>query len=200
MTITLDNAQVYDIEVFPNLFTLTAEHLWSDTVATWEISPWRDDRQQLMQWFTWLSQTQTPMIGFNNEAYDYPMIHFILNNPQCTNVDIYAKSKSIIGSNDRFGYTIWPRDRFAPQIDLLKVHHFDNVAKRTSLKALQVNMRSDSVRESRLGFDDPVQQHDIDGEVIPYNRHDVRETKKFAHHSMGALEFRLGLVEQFGVE
>jgi len=197
---TLDNAQVYDIEVFPNLMTLTAEHLWSDTVATWEISPWRDDRQQLMQWFTWLSQTQTPMIGFNSEMYDYVICHFILHNPQCTNADIYAKSKSIIGSNDRFGHTIWPRDRFAPQIDLLKVHHFDNQAKRTSLKALQVNMRSDSVRESRLGFDDPVQQHDIDGEVIPYNLHDVRETKKFAHHSMGALEFRLGLVEQFGVE
>lgn len=200
MTVTLDNAQVFDIEVFPNLFTLTAEHLWSDTITTWEISPWRDDRHQLIQWFNWLGQTQTPMISFNGEHYDYPLIHFLFHNPHCTNADLYAKSKAIIGSNDRFGHTIWPRDRFAPQIDLLKVHHFDNQAKRTSLKALQVNMRSASVRESALPFDDPVTQEDVDREVIPYNRHDVTETKRFAHYSMGALGFRVGLVKQFGVE
>lgn len=200
MTITLDHAQVYDIEVFPNLFTLTTEHLWSDTVSTWEISPWRDDRAYLFQWFSWLAMNDVPMIGYNNESYDYPMIHHLFHNPQITNADIYAKSKSIINTDDRFGHTIWPRDRFAPQIDLLKVHHFDNQAKRTSLKALQVNMRSENVRESQLPFDEPVQYADIDGEVIPYNKWDVRETKRFALYSKGALEFRLGLIPQFGVE
>lgn len=198
--ITLDNAQVYDVEVFPNLFTLTAEHLWSDTVSVWEISDYRDDRRELIQWFNWLNATHTPMIGYNSEGYDYPMIHHLLHNPRCTNADLYAKSKSIITSANRFGHTIWPRDRFAPQIDLMKVHHFDSMAKRQSLKGLQFNMRSPNVRESKLDFDAPVAQPDVDGEVIPYNKWDVQETKRFARYSQGALEFRVSLVPQFGVE
>lgn len=38
MTIVLDNAIVYDIEIFPNCFTLSVECLNSDFAETWEIS------------------------------------------------------------------------------------------------------------------------------------------------------------------
>lgn len=200
MTLSLDHAQVYDVESYPNVFTLTAEALHSDERRVYEISEYRDDRQYLLQWFNYLQQHQIPMIGFFSEQYDYPLLHFIYTNPQCTAADIYNKSQSIVNSTDRFGSTIWPRDRFAPQIDLAKIHHFDNRAKSTSLKALQVNMRSRNVMESPVPFGQPVAQPDVDAHVIPYNINDVTETKKFAHISMAMIEFRLGLVEQFGVE
>lgn len=200
MTLSLDLAQVYDVESFPNVFTLTAEALHSDERRVYEISEYRDDRQYMLQWFNYLQQHQIPMIGFFSEQYDYAMVHFIYTNPHCTVADIYAKSQSIVNSTDRFGSTIWPRDRFAPQIDLAKVHHFDNKAKTTSLKALQVNMRSRTVMESPVPFGQPVAQVGVDAHVIPYNVHDVTETKRFAHISMGALQFRLGLIEQFGIE
>lgn len=200
MTLSLDLAQVYDVESFPNVFTLTAEALYSDERRIYEISPWRDDRQYLLQWFNYLQQHQIPMIGFFSEQYDYAMVHFIYTNPHCTVADIYAKSQSIVNSTDRFGSTIWPRDRFAPQIDLAKIHHFDNRAKSTGLKALQVNMRSKTVMESPVPFGQPVAQPDVDAAVIPYNIHDVTETKRFAHISMTAIKFRLGLIDQFGVE
>lgn len=199
--ISLDNAVVYDVESFPNCWTLTAAPLHSDEQWTWEISQYRDDRVQLIQWFNWLNTNQIPMIGFFSENYDYPMVHFIFTNPQCTVEQIYQKNQAIVNSgNDRFGHIIWPRDRFAPQIDLAKVHHFDNRAKSTSLKALQVNMRSSTVMESPIPFGVPVSAPGVDEHVIPYNKHDVKETKRFAHISMTALKFRLGLVEQFGVD
>ncbi len=197
----LDQAIVYDVETLPNVFTLAMELLHQDTASVWEISHYRDDRRQLIEWFNWLMQTQTPMIGFNSVHFDYPVIHFIYNNPQCTVEQIHAKSQQIIGNHlDRFGHVIWERDRFAPQIDLFKIHHFDNKAKTTTLKALQVNMRAPNVRESRLPFDQPVAFHDIDGELIPYNCSDVRETKRFAHYSLPAINFRIGLIPQFGIE
>lgn len=201
MSISLDNTQVYDVECLPNCFTLTTEPLHNDIQSTWEISEYRDDRLQLMQWFNWLQQTQTPMIGFNNEFYDYVMCHFIYKNPNCTPADIYAKNQELFAAGDnRFAHTIWPRDRFAPQIDLYKINHFDNRAKTTSLKALQVNMRSPTVVDSPIPFGVPVSAHDVDAHLIPYNKHDVKETKQFAHICMSAIEFRLGIVEQFGVE
>lgn len=197
----LTNAVVYDVETLPNVFTLTAEMLHSDVASTWEISHYRDDRQQLIAWFRHLEETQTPMISFNGVHFDYPIIHFIYCNPHATVEQIYAKAQAIIGNHmDRFGHVIWDRDRFAPQIDLFKIHHFDNKAKTTTLKALQINMRSERVVDSPLPFNVAVAAPDVDQHLIPYNCHDVKETKRFAHFSMPAIQFRIGLIPQFGVE
>lgn len=196
--INLENAVVYDIESFPNAFTLNAVSLWSDAEITFEISDFRDDRTMLMQWFNYLAQYQIPMIGFNNIHYDYPMIHNIFNNPNLTAQQINQKNDEIINSNNRFAHVIWPRDRFAPQIDLFKIHHFDNRAKSTSLKALQFVMRSQNVMESSIPFGINLTRKQLDDEIIPYNRHDTKETKQFAQHNMPAIEFRMTMVEQFG--
>ena len=196
----LQNAWVYDIETYPNVFTLNAQMLNSDVSATWEISHFRDDRRELMQWFNHLRATQTVMIGFNNIGFDYPVIHALFMNPNMTVEQIYAKAMSIITSNDRFGNTIWDRDRFAPQLDLFKLHHFDNPAKSTSLKALQINMRCDTVVESMIAFGIQLTKEQVDTDLIPYNKHDTRRTKEFAHLSMEAINFRLAQVEKFGVD
>ena len=200
MTISLDQAICYDIETLPNCITVAAEFLHSDIKAVWEISEYRDDRQALREWFNWLAGNQIPMIGFNSEGFDYPVLHVLWRNPGAGYAELYDKSQAIIEGNDRFGHTIWPRDRFAPQIDLYKLHHFDNRAKTTSLKALQFNMRSASVIESAVPFGQAVSRADIDNDLIPYNQHDVSETKRFAHYSLPAIQFRLGIVEQFGIE
>lgn len=196
----LDNAPVYDVESFPNLFSIDMEMLHSDVRSTWEISQFRDDRAALFAWFNWLHDTQTPMIGFNTLNYDYPLIHFIYTHPDCTVADIYEKSQSIINGQDKFGHIIWDRDRFAPQIDLFKINHFDNKAKTTSLKALQINMRSDEVVESAVPFGTVLTEQQINQDVIPYNKHDVKETKKFALINMDAINFRIGLIPDFGID
>lgn len=203
MTLSLEQAIVYDIETFPNAFTFRMRCLYSDAGATWEISQFRDDRRDLMTFFNWLYQTQTPMIGFNNIGFDYPVIHFIFNNPNCSVEQIYAKAMSIIeGQNgdNRFNNTIWERDRFAPQIDVFKIHHFDNKAKSTGLKALQINMRSPSVVDMPVKVGTMLTKEQIENDLIPYGEHDVDETKKFTFFSMDAINFRLSLVPQFGID
>lgn len=200
----LSQAIVYDNECLSNIFTLCAEPLFGDAPPTvWEISEFRDDRQHLLQWLIWCQQNSIPMIGFNNEGYDYALLHMFMLNPHATYQELHAKSQSIITSgygDDRWAHQIWPRDRFAPQIDLFKIHHFDNHAKSTSLKALQFAMRAESVVESSIPFDRPVTFEEVDGELIPYNKHDVKETKRFAFFSLDAIKFRLTLVPQFGIE
>lgn len=196
----LENASVFDVESFPNLFSIHMEMLNSDASSTWEISAFRDDRAALFAWFNWLHDTQTPMIGFNTLGYDYPLIHFIYTHPECTVADIYAKSQSIIEGQDRFGHMIWDRDRFAPQIDLFKINHFDNRAKTTSLKALQINMRADEVVESAVPFGTVLTEQQVNEDIIPYNKHDVKQTKKFALINMDAINFRIGLIPDFGID
>ncbi|AHJ10731.1 putative DNA polymerase [Rhizobium phage vB_RglS_P106B] len=199
--LSLDYAPVYDIETpGPNCFTLHMEMLFNETESTWEISEYRDDRRELMAWFDWLNRGQIPMIGFNTVHFDYPVIHYIWTNPNATVEQIYLFSQNIINSQDRFANTIWERDRFAPQIDLFKIHHFDNKAKTTSLKALQINMRLPSVIDSPIEWGKRLNTNEIGGLLIPYNKSDTKSTKAFAHYSMQAIEFRLAQVEQFGVD
>ncbi len=199
--VNLDAAIIYDIEAYPNVFTLHMECLNNDFAATWEISEFRDDRRDLMHWFQWLAQTQTVMIGFNSIGYDYPVIDFIFRNPYCTVAQIYDKSMSIINSfADRFGHVVWASDRFAPQCDLFKIYHMDNNAKSTSLKALQINMRSASVVDAPIEFGTYLTREQTNELLIPYNKHDVSETKQFAKFSMEAINFRLSLVDQFGID
>jgi hypothetical protein len=198
--INIENTVVYDIESFPNVFSLDMECLFSDVRAVWEISHFRDDRHLLMQWFNGLIANQTPMLGFNNLHYDYPVIHYIFKHPNATVEEIYAFSQNILNSDDRWGHQVWASDRFAPQIDVFKINHFDNMAKTTNLKALQINMRSENVVEMPIPFGTVLTEQETNDVLIPYGKHDSSQTKRFALFNIEAIKFRVSLIEQFGLD
>jgi hypothetical protein len=196
VTLCLDHAIVYDVETFPNAFTFNAQGLFTDLDIIFEISHFRDDRHALLAWLEYWREHEVPMVGFNNVFFDYPVLHFIWTNPDCTVEDIYAHAMAIISNHsDRFGYTIWQSDRLCPQVDVYLIHHMNNRARATSLKALQVAMRSESVMESAVPFGTVLTREQIDNDIIPYNRHDTAETKKFALISLDAIKFRIGLMD-----
>lgn len=191
------NATIYDMECVPNYTSVYAADLNSDTEWYFEVSEYRNDAYALYKFLEWQMMHDWYMIGFNSVGYDYNLIHAFMTEPvNFGPMQFYAVSQSIIKSTNRFGVTVRPQDRYIKQIDLYKIHHFDNVAKSTSLKALQVNMRSESVLESEIPFDVPISREDIERVMIPYNRHDVTETKKFALISMPMIEFRLDMAKQ----
>lgn len=200
MTLDLTHAEVFDIETLPNCFTFAMELFNGDEKAVWEISDYRDDRASLLEHFRYLAANQIPLIGYNNIGYDYPIIHMLWKNPNVTNAQLYQKSQQIITSFNSYGNRVWASDRFCPQIDIYLINHFDNRAKSTGLKTLQINMRSPNVVESSLPFDRPLTKPEIDNELIPYNMHDVQETKRFAHHCKTFIDFRIGLIDQFGID
>lgn len=186
---------VYDVETFPNVFTLSACTLGKPAnMMTWEVSERRNDLASLLDWLWKLSANRVEMVGFNNLWFDYPVIHYIMGSGvTVTPTEIFAVAVGIIRSEDRFGSIIWENDRKIPQIDLFRIHHFDNPAKRTSLKKLQFNMRSASVEDMPFENEQPIPVDQID-KLISYNRHDVSETDKFAGYSAELIKFRRELV------
>lgn len=198
--VTLNNAIVYDVETFPNCFTLSVECLNSDFSETWEISEFRDDRDEMVNFFHWCIKENIIMIGFNNIGFDYPIVDFILRNQKATVEQIYNKAMQIIECEKRFENLIWESNRFAPQLDLYKIHHMDNRAKSTSLKALQINMRSETIVDMPVEVGTNLTKEQIQELLIPYNKHDVSETKKFAKISIEAINFRMSLIDQFGID
>ena len=188
---------IYDIETYPNIFSCVILHRETGQYYVYEIGNRRNDRQELVAMINYVSHVGGRMVGFNNMHFDYPVIHQMYFDPYSTAESLYNKAKEIITSSNKFGHIIWPRDQVAKQIDLFKIHHFDNRAKSTSLKLLQINMRSPFVQDLPYTPGTNLTHEQMD-ELIKYNTHDVEETARFFEKSLDAVAFRDELTEQYG--
>lgn len=196
----MSNDYVFDIETYPNVFTLAVEH--ADAPLRWmfEISDWRNDSRQIVEFLTYLKQTNARMVGFNNLGFDYPVLHTLIRMGHSDADTLYQKAQSIIGSQDEDGskwmHLVKPSDQFVPQIDLFKIHHFDNKARATSLKVLEFNMRSDTIEDLPFKVGTTLTREQV--EVLKqYNHHDVVQTKAFYHKSIDMLHFREELTRKY---
>ena len=184
---------VYDLETFPNIFTAAFKHPATGTHKLFEISDRVNDANKLYAFLNVLKGADCRMIGFNNLGFDYPIIHFFITNYRLNPgvSDLYNKAMQIINTpwQHRFSNVIWDNDILISQIDLFKIHHFDNDARRTSLKMLEFNMQSDNVEE--LPYEPGTVLNNTKKDVlIKYNNHDVDETEKFYFKSLEHIEFR----------
>lgn len=182
---------IYDLEIYPNVFTASVKHVVSGQRWRFELSHRRNDIPQLIQLIQYLRQAKARMVGFNNVAFDYPILHFILSTHEPTITAIYQLCIKIISAehSNRFDHVIWDNEQLVPQIDLLKIHHFDNVARFTSLKILEFNMRSKNVQDLPFLPGTVLTDPQID-QLLFYNDHDVDETEAFYLESLPAIAFR----------
>lgn len=194
------NNQVFDIECYPNIFTLTAIDSVTEQRFVFEIS-WRINQiDELMHYLNLLRLNGCSMVGFNNCGYDYPVLHFIIRNrSHITPAMIYQRSSQIINTpwDQRFINVVWENDQYVEQIDLYKIHHFDNPARATSLKVLEFNMRMDSVEDLPFPPGTILTSSEMDTLLI-YNDHDVVATLKFLKESKSHIDFRTNLSEKLG--
>lgn len=186
---------VFDTEEFPNCF-LCGFKLPDGHRATFEISDRRNDRDALIQTLTWIKENNYTMVGFNNLGFDYHIIHKLLQNPLMFTAQVASQmANDIIGS--QYGDRIYPiqyTDRIIPQLDLFAMNHFDNAAKRTSLKKLEYNMRMDSIED--LPFDLRPLTFDEMDVLAKYMHHDIDATEIFLNKCKEQIDLRLELKEQ----
>jgi hypothetical protein len=190
---------IWDLETYPNVFTLHATHAHLPIEWSFEISDWRNDSRAIVEWVHWLASIGARMVGFNSIGFDYPILHALCRMGQATAQTLYDKAQAIIGAQDddnRWMHQVKPTDRLVDQLDLFLIHHFDNRARSTGLKVLEFNMRSDNISDlpypvgSTLTLDQvPV--------LKQYNRHDVNETKKFYSKSLDMIRFREELTQRY---
>lgn len=191
---------IYDIETYRNCFTLAAEHAEYPMTWCFEISDYKDDSKELVDWLYWLKSINARMVGFNNLGFDYPVIHLLMQMGKATPSILYDKAMAIIGNQDdenRWQHMVYPSDRHIEQLDLFKIHHFDNKARATSLKVLEFNMRSENISDLPFPVGSSLTPEQI-AKLREYNAHDVRETKKFYHLSKDMIRFREELVMKHG--
>jgi hypothetical protein len=202
---------VWDEETYPNIYTFAAVYANGNGMRVFEISDRKNEVQELLEFIRKVKIAGHRFVGFNSLNFDYPVLHFILQKARkvygtdkklkITAKEIYDFAMKLInsGKENKFGSAVKEKDVIIPQVDLFKVHHFDNKARATSLKMLEYNMRSTNIED--LPFPVGTVLTDAEKDVlIKYNKHDVSETLKFYWYSYENLKLRADLTEQFGFD
>lgn len=187
---------VYDLEQFKNYHSCFAIDINSGQEYFFEISDFQDDS---VAYYNWLSKCKG-MIGFNNLAYDYPLLEAFIKlfkqgyrGGELARL-LYKEGQKII--KDKWGIPEWKVK--IPQRDLFKIYHFDNLAKSTSLKALQVAMKWHNVQDLPFKFDHHVGSSDRDN-IKSYNRNDVLSTLEFYKKSKKVIDLRRELGREYKI-
>ncbi len=189
---------IYDIETYPNCFTFSAIAVDSDLKWQYEISDFKNESVQLVGFLRSLPTMGYRLVGFNNLGFDYPVIHKLLQMGIANAKELYDHAMAIIGCQDtyKWKYQVYPSDRIVKQIDLFKIHHFDNRAKTTSLKMLEFNMRMDNISDLPFPVGTELNKDQIK-ELMHYNMHDCVATKKFYFETLPMIEFREELSHKY---
>ena len=196
---------VYDLEQLANFHSFTGLDIKTGNVYTFVIHP---SLNQLDDYYNFIQRQVTRLIGYNNLSFDYPLLHYILLSynrwkiQKYTTVkiveELYAEAQSII--NTKYS-EISAHKVLIPQVDLYRIHHFDNDAKRTSLKHLEFVLRFESVQDMPLKHYNLVDASQIKM-ILDYNLNDVLATYRFLkqEETIKAIKLRKDLGEQFGLD
>lgn len=187
---------IYDIETYKNCFTCYIGNAETRRCKGFEISFRKDQREEFFDYLRMIYKTKGRMVGFNNIGFDYPVIHYLLNNKDASAKLLHLKANEIIKAENKWEHVIKDKDCFIPQIDLFKIHHYDNKAKSTSLKMLEFNMRSDNIEDLPYDPMTELTSEQIDN-LLKYNKHDMLQTFLFYEKSKAQIEFREELTKKY---
>ena len=196
--------KVYDLETYPNIFTFTAIDVDGSNAITFEMSTRKNEAAEMFSFLDQCKKKKHNLIGFNNLGFDYPVVHDLLSvrekaltvSGKAVAVRAYKKAMSLIQSQEKFGNVIYDREQYVKQIDLYKIHHFDNKARATSLKMIEFNMKSDTIEDLPFPVGTELTDDQMDV-LISYNMHDVVKTLDFYKESLHLINFREELTKKY---
>lgn len=201
------NGVVYDIEVLKGCFTYTDINIQTEEITQFVIHPERDERIRL---FHYLREIEGNMIGFNNVNFDYPVLHkfldkFYWETRETSQLlfDLHELAETIINVQNAVDFNksvaIRTKDVIIPQIDLFKIWHYNNKARQTSLKSLEISMNFPNVMEMPISHKKEIITEEETEQILKYNLNDVLATYEFYKKSLDKIKLRNNIKQQYNL-
>ena len=193
---------VYDIEVFPNLFTCAIKNTESKKQGVYEISERKNELPKILKTFT---DKRIFWATYNGIHYDNVLISYILMNYQeliqkpIWEINKTLKDMSDLVINTQENPASWKKYKYSgliDGIDLLTMLFSSKL--RVGLKELQVTMNYHNVREYEGDFFKPAPISDFES-IIAYNYNDVNSTEELLYRLQKDIDLRLGIEQEYGV-
>ena len=199
---------VMDYETLSNCFIAVFEDVKSEHQ---EVFVCHESKNDILELVTFLERNKTLNewhVSFNGLSFDSQITeHILRNKEQLLEQDgdtiarfLYGKSQSIIGrSRDGEFPEFGARDLSIRQIDVFKLNHWDNPAKRSSLKWIQYTMDWKNIMDMPIHHTTEVVEAQIP-EIIKYCINDVKSTKQIMHLSKEQINLRKALTDEYDID
>lgn len=198
---------VMDIETLVNCFTVVFESHNSNERKIFVIHKLRNDALKLLEFLDSNIKNKEKHIGYNNLAFDAQVIEYIIQSKKSilgeTSADeiarsIYKYAQEVIDKSNKGDFLDYPSWALSiDQIDLYKLNHWDNAAKRSSLKWIQYSMDWHNLLDMPIHHTQEITTKKQINEIVKYNINDVASTKRILELSKSAIKLRSKLSKDF---
>lgn len=203
------NHWIYDKETLANMYCSVFEDYATTERHIFVIHDLRNDLPQLMQFLEKAIKNSERFIGFNNLAFDSQILQFIINNHKkwvnlggCEIARLISEqaNKTITKANKKeyIEFPLWKQS--TKQIDLYKMNHWDNPAKRSSLKWIQFSMDWHNVQEMPIEHTSIITTQEEIDLIVSYCINDVSSTKEIYNRSKELLRLRQSLTQEYKID
>lgn len=177
----------YDIEVFPNFFSIIFVDLHSDKSYT--VYKINDTYSESFKDYDNITNKLKSLVGYNNLEFDDNMLKYFEEGR--SNIELFESAQALI-HDDRIRYANLP----ILTLDLFKIMHHDR--KGISLKQCAINMQWPKIQDLPLPHDAYIKEEDVQ-EILKYNMNDVLITKELFHRVVNEIKLRIDVGEIYSV-
>ena len=200
---------VMDYETLLNCFIAVFEDIKS---IDREIFVIHKERNDCLEFITFLERNIIQNewhVSFNGIAFDAQVTeHILANKDQLLEMSgeevalfIYEKAQDTIQRQNEGEWSVFaPWTLQIKQIDLFKLNHWDNAAKRTSLKWAQFSMNWQNIQDMPIHHSTKIKTlKEIDA-IIEYCINDVASTKAIMYRSKKEIALRQELTTEYNID
>ena len=211
-----DNVIIYDIETMRECFIVVCMEP-EKTPKSFVVSKWQNQLDAFIKYTE--ENIDSYWVGYNNLRFDAQVVEWILRNHmhwhELSGLEICAKiaqkAQDVIHDAN---YDVFPEyrewDLFLKQIDLFKIHHYDNKNRRVSLKRLEFEMDLENIEEMPIHHNKADLTKDEVFLSLQYCFNDVDATYEFYKITLGdtdhplykgnnQIQLRKDIEEEFGI-
>lgn len=199
---------VMDYETLSNCFTGVFENYKTLETKVFVVHDLQNDLGKFVSFLNENITNKEWHISYNGLAFDSQITQFVLDNHddwldftgcEIANI-IYRYAQRTIEKNNKKEFADYPQWKLAiGQIDIFKMHHWDNPAKRSSLKWIQYSMDWDNILEMPIHHDSKITTKEEIDTILEYCINDVKSTKEIYNRSKSQIALRKELTKTYGI-
>jgi hypothetical protein len=198
---------VMDYETLSNCFIAVFESVKSEEREIFVIHESQNDTEDFLNFLQRNMNYGEWHVSFNGLSFDSQITEYAIQNAEQLKImtgdevarQLYKKAQDTISRQNRGEFPEFSlRNMHIKQIDVFKLNHWDNPAKRSSLKWIQFSMDWSNIVDMPIHHTTEITAQQI-ASITRYCINDVRSTKQIMILSKSQIDLRRDLTNDYGI-
>ena len=202
------NHWIMDYETLSNCFVAVFKHYKTDETHIFSVCSLQNDYEKFTEFLKQNKKNKEWHISYNGLAFDAQVTHNIMKNHKNLSLmdgesiaeEIYSYAQRAITNSNNNEFQDFPEWKMnIQQIDLFKLNHWDNPAKRSSLKWIEYTMDWQNILDMPIHHETKITKQKQLDVIIGYCINDVDATKEIFNRSKPLITLRKNLTDQYDI-